>query len=326
MSKTTKTTSKNVTSPIIPKASSAKETAPKADIVLFVSAIASNPNGDPDDEGRPRLTDDSHALMTSNSIKRKIRNTIEFYRTTDGVDMFADSKDSNLIFVRPGTVRTEQIKQSIDLKKCPSVEKALSAKDSSEDKKKATPVTREDRAYVADQLCEKFFDVRAFGQVLGTVGGLTGAVQIEHAISVNELYINDRTITTCQVANKSEAESKDRSMGRQSGVEYALFPIVIHVNSIVAAQNGFTRKDYENVITLLKEIWDVTNSSVRNLQYEKMFIFEHENMRGNMPMKDIREAIKIKQKVERPKSFADFEVSVDQKLVSKFKGVNVIEY
>jgi len=319
-------TNKNATAPIIPSNSNGKEIAPKADIVLFVSAINSNPNGDPDDEGRPRLTDDAHAVMTSISIKRKIRDTVEYYRTNESVDMFANRKDTNQIFVRPGTIRTEQVKESIDLKRCPSVVKALSAKESSDDKKKATPVTREDRVYVAEQLCDKFFDVRAFGNVLGTVGGLLGAVQIENAVSVNELYINDMTITTCQVANKAEAESKDRSMGRRSGVEYALFPIFIHVNGVVAAQNGFTREDFNNLIALFKEMWDVTNSSVRTLQFEKMYVFEHENVRGNMPMKDIRKAIQIVPRVEKPKSFDDYDVSLDPIVVKGVKGIKLTEY
>ena len=297
---------------------------PRAEIVLLLSCINSNYNGDPDDEGRPRQDADGYGVMTPQCLKRKIRDTLGIYRDDDDIDLF--DPETNQIFVEKNSVRTSKMKDSINCDKYPEIMKALTAKDSSSDKKSGVLVSREARAYAADTLCKKFVDTRTFGQVLGNIGAITGPVQVETAISVNKVDITDRCITAEQVANESEAESKKSTMGRQSSAKYALFPFFIHVNPFRAKETGFSKKDYHNLITLLKEAYDVTNSSVRFLQFEKMFIFEHADKRGSMPTAELRKVVKIKQKAESPSSFDDFEVTLDKDMISKHEGIIVTEF
>ena len=299
------------------------DTAPRADIVLLVSCINSNYNGDPDDEGRPRIDDDNFGIMTAVSFKRKLRDTIGIYRDDESIDLF--KPETNQIFVEKHTVRTAKMKDNIDYKKFADLDKALTAKDSSKDKVSGALVSREARAYAADEICKKFVDARMFGQVLGNVGNITGAVQVENSRSVNQVVISDRCITVEQVANGAEAESKQATMGRQSSAKYALFPIYIHVNPFRAKETGFTKEDYNNLLVILQEAYDVTNSSVRFLQFEKMYVFEHADKRGSMPTALVRKAVRIKQKVESPASFDDFDVELDKNLIGKYNGIKVIE-
>lgn len=317
---------KRITAPIN-SAMKAKNTdiAPKADIVVFVSCRNSNYNGDPDDEGRPRITQDGYGLMSAVSIKAKVRDTAGFYRKNG--EMFeGDAADNNRIFVESRSVRTEQIRSVLDVKKGSNIEQILNAKTDTEGKEntKAKTPTREEMAMVAETLCSAFIDVRTFGQVTGTLGPITGPVIVENAVSANRVEIQDMCITARQVANLSES-SKPNTMGRQSYVEYALFPIFIHVNPFRANETSFTRKDYENLLDILKEMYEVTNSSVRQLQFEKMFVFEHEKRRGSIPPAVLRRGVKVTTTKKNPTCFEDFTVTVDPEMLKAHPGVHFKE-
>ena len=51
----------------------------KHDALLLFEAIDSNPNGDPDNAGKPRTDlDTGHGLVSDASLKRKIRDVVQF--------------------------------------------------------------------------------------------------------------------------------------------------------------------------------------------------------------------------------------------------------
>ncbi len=327
---------KKITAPISTSIRQDKniDAAPKADIIMLVSCINSNPNGDPDDEGRPRCDTEGHAVISNGSTKRKVRDTITAY-TDPSVGFFEGEEDKNKIFVERNSIRTQQMATVLDLKGRKELASVIKANDvdtegsSGEGEsgakgkgKKSPTVSREDRAYVAKQLCDNYLDTRLFGQCLGTIGAIEGAVQIENAVSVNVVDVDDMCITATQVANETQATTKgDRTMGRSSGVKFALFPIYIHVNGIRAKQNGLTRKDFDRFLDILSEMYEQTNSSVRNLQFEQMFVFEHDNVRGSMSMKDIREAVQFKTTKESPTSMNDIKIMVNENKIKSHKGI-----
>ena len=320
---------KKVTAPITTamKTDTNQEFAPRADILLVVSCTNTNPNGDPDDEGRPRTDLDNYGIISAGSLKRKVRDTVEDYN--DESVGFFDDPEHNKIFVQKQSVRTQQIANTLDFTGRDTLKKAVTAKDSpskkEEGKKESIVVSREDRAYAATELCKQFLDVRMFGQVLGTIGAIDGAVQFEHAFSVNTVDIEDMGITSSQVANGVEAKTKDRTMGRNSRVKFALYPICIHVNGIRARKNGFTRADYERMLAILAEMFDNTNASGRTIQFENMYIFEHESLRGNMPLKAFRKAITFDVKTDTPKSMDDIEVNIHRDIIDSYQGIKFIE-
>lgn len=324
--------SKKVSAPISTAIKQDKnfEAAPKADVILLVSCLNSNPNGDPDDDGRPRCDTDGYALVSSVSTKRKVRDTITAY-TDPTVDFFDGEEDKNKIFVEHKSIRTQQMTAVLDRKTHKDLVNAIESKNAkskggepkdSESEGGNSNVSREERAYAAKQLCDNYLDVRLFGQCLGSIGAIEGPVQIENAVSVNKVDIDDMCITATQVANETQAKTKgDRTMGRASVVKFALFPIYIHVNGIRAKQNGMSRKDFDRLLDILTEMYDQTNSSVRNIQFEKMFVFEHENIRGSMPMKDIRDAVKFDVLKESPTSMKDIKIKVDEAKIKAHKGI-----
>ena len=305
---------------------------PRVDGLLLVSAPVSNYNGDPDAEGAPRIDADGYGIISSVSIHRKIRDTILMMTNNPAISMFKDDLDHNQIFVLPNSIRTEQTLKVLNLDPKSNLaqvfagyDKTANKSEGSSEKTSGPIATREERAMVANKVCESYIDTRLFGQVLN-VGGVTGAMHFEHAFSVDPVEIQDMGITTGQVANKKEAKAKVGTMGRTRFVKYALFPLRFHINPEYARLNHVTRKDYENIIEVLKYVFSLTNSANRHMQLERMFIFEHDNPLGSMPAAKIRKVVQIEKTTEIPNSFDDYKVVLDTALLKQYPGITVKEY
>ena len=313
--------------------SDAEKLVPRVDGVILVSAPVSNYNGDPDAEGAPRIDADGYGIISNVSIHRKIRDTILMMANNPAISMFKDDLDHNQIFVLPNSIRTEQTLKVLDLDPKSNLAKVFASYDNTSDKKeesseksnKAPMATREERAMVANKVCESYIDTRLFGQVLN-VGGVTGAMHFEHAFSVDPVEIQDMGITTGQVANKKEAKEKVGTMGRTRFVKYALFPLRFHLNPEYARLNHLTYKDYENVLEVLKFVFSMTNSANRHMQLERMFIFEHDNPLGSMPDAKLRKVVQIEKTTEIPNSFDDYKVVLDTEMLKQYPGITVKEY
>lgn len=305
---------------------------PRVDGILLVSAPTSNYNGDPDAEGAPRIDADGYGIMSNVSIHRKIRDAIQMMLDNPAVSLFKDDPEHNQVFVKPNTVRTEQTVKVLNLDPKSNLAKVFAGFDSTTSKnegsseKTSGPIaTREERAMVANKVCEAYLDTRLFGQVLN-IGGISGAMHFEHAFSVDPVEIQDIGITTGQVANKKEAKTKVGTMGRTRFVKYALFPLRFSINPEYARLNHVTRKDYENILEVLQHVFSLTNAANRHLQLERMFIFEHDNPLGSMPDAKLRKVVKIEKTTEIPNSFDDYKVELDTALLKKYPGIKVREY
>lgn len=77
----------------------------KHDALLLFDAIDSNPNGDPDNAGKPRIDyDTGHGIVSDVSLKRKIRDSVHFRVTEELIPA-----ERNLIFIRRGVSLNEQL-------------------------------------------------------------------------------------------------------------------------------------------------------------------------------------------------------------------------
>ena len=155
-----------------------------------------------------------------------------------------------------------------------------------------------DRAY-RDALCETYFDVRFFGQVVSTEGPLKGSfygqirgpLQITFAESRDKILQLDFSITRCAVANEKEAEKKDddnRTMGRKYTVPYGLYRCHIHFSPGFAAKTNFTYADLDNFLFALTRCFgdfNVDGSSARpgGMRVVGLVDFQHKDALGNAP-------------------------------------------
>lgn len=271
------------------------------EIVYLFEVRDGNPNGDPDNDNRPR-TDMStgHGLVTDGCVKRKVR---------DYLDMIGEE-----IFFRTGVVLNRQIVASFE----------------SLDKK----VKEENRAQAAKAaLVKKYFDLRAFGGVLSTgkdttqkAGQVQGPVQVNFARSVSPIEVAEHAITRKSVTSEKEAEAQiadhgsiQGTIGRKYTVPYALYRCLWTVTPARARDTGFSMADLSKILNSLVNMWDVDRSSTRGVISPRLIqVFEHECPKGSefalgrASLASIDDRVKVTKKGDiEPRSFSDYHVKVD---------------
>ncbi|MBI5388331.1 MAG: type I-C CRISPR-associated protein Cas7/Csd2 [Verrucomicrobia bacterium] len=167
-----------------------------------------------------------------------------------------------------------------------------------------------------DALCQTYFDVRYFGQVVSTEGPLKGSfygqirgpVQFTFAESLDKVLPLDATITRCAVASEKEAEKKDddnRTMGRKFGVDYGLYRCHIHFSPAFAAKTGFTYYDLDNFFFALTRMFgdynvDIAAARAGGMRLVGLVDFQHQSALGNAPAHRLFERVNVSGKrVER---------------------------
>ena len=135
----------------------------KIDFVGFISVEHANPNGDPLNGNRPRDTVEGLGEISDVCIKRKLRNRLQDF----GERVFVQSDD-----------RKDD--------GCKSLKERV---DSDEELKKMSKGKNTDVDEFARKVCEKWIDVRAFGQVFAFKGdavsvGVRGPVSLHPAFSI----------------------------------------------------------------------------------------------------------------------------------------------
>ena len=110
------------------------------DFILLFDVKDGNPNGDPDGGNLPRVDPETgEGLVTDVCIKRKVRNYIQM-ATDQG------------IFVRENAVLNDSINEAVE---------EATGKD-------AKTKNASDRDKARALMCQKYYDIRAFGAVLST--------------------------------------------------------------------------------------------------------------------------------------------------------------
>ncbi len=267
------------------------------DFTYLFDVTDGNPNGDPDAGNAPRQDPETqHALVTDCCLKRKIRNY---------VDMLKQGADGYKIYVRENSVLSEQQALAYDALKIP-----LGAK------KPDIPALRK-------WMCENFFDVRTFGAVMSTTntcGTVRGPVQLGIARSLDPVQPVQMTITRMAVTNPKEAEKNEvnQTMGNKWIIPYALFRVNGSVSAALldSSKNGATGFSEDDLTLLWKALENMfTNerSASRGVMSPRgLFIFKHASALGNARFETLYESISIEKKVEHPRAFSEYNVSLGE--------------
>ena len=187
------------------------------DFTILFDVKDGNPNGDPDSGNMPRVDiETGNGLTTDVCIKRKIRNRMQ--------DL------DKAIFV-----------QSDD--RCTDGYKSLSERAAA-----ATRGIKEQDEYV-HVVCEKWMDVRSFGQVFafkgdksGVSGGVRGPVSIHQAVSVSPVEVDSMQITKSVNSEPGDKKGSD-TMGTKHFVRFGLYKLKGSINVQLAEKTGFSRED-----------------------------------------------------------------------------------
>ena len=264
------------------------------EFVLFFEVENGNPNGDPDAGNMPRIDPEtSQGLVTDVCLKRKIRNY---------VDLSKGDKDKFDIYVRENAVLNETnllAYKELDIK--PEAKKL--------------PKKEEEATAVVKYMCNRFFDIRAFGAVMTTevnCGQVRGPVQLGFSKSLDVIVPQEVTITRMAVTKTQDAE-KERTMGRKHIVPYALYRAEGYISAALAQRTGFSEEDLELLWEALLNMFEHDHSAARGrMASRKLIIFKHDSALGNAPAHKLFDLVTVSRSNldAPPRSYKDYQISV----------------
>ncbi len=263
----------------------------KIDFVVLVKVTNANPNGDPLDGNRPRTTYTGQGEISDVCIKRKIRNRFQDM----GENIFVQSAD-----------RRDDGYMSLSERAAGNI---------------LAYVSKED---YAKQACEKWIDVRAFGQVFAFKSkdkkdnvsvGVRGPVSIHQAVSCSPVDINSMKITKSVNGEPSEGRSPD-TMGTKHFVEFGLYKIKGSVNVQLAEKTGFSDEDAEKLKEALRTLFINDASAARpdgSMEVVTLYWWKHENKIGQYSAAKVHDSVKIqiKEGVLIPAAVEDYDITLE---------------
>lgn len=295
-----------------------------SDFLFIYEAIQCNPNGDPDQENKPRMDYDTKTnLVTDTRVKRFIRDYLKATNEEEVVfvDMEGDSKvsvDSKLKAVVKRTVENEgELEKAFEgnpealktYKDIVTKEKDAEGvwKTITDKKFKHKEVNYELLAYLVK---EKFIDIRMFGSAFA-VGGFTkaytGPIQLNWGYSFNKVELIDSSSIVTIMNDDSSTFGKDYR------VHYSLLGFNGTINAPAAKTTGLTNED---VTAFRKAIWEsIPASPTRSKlnQYPKLYVeIVYNEGVSNGQFGDLRNFVETS-----PKE------GISDKQVRKFKELNL---
>lgn len=283
-----------------------KETAirNRYDFVILFDVENGNPNGDPDAGNMPRVDPETGlGLVTDVCLKRKIRNYVEVAK---------ENQEGYKIYVSEKVPLEENDKQALKYLGIEDV-KDVKKKDSNADGK------------IRDFMCQNFYDVRTFGAVMTTFvkgalscGQVRGPVQLGFSHSIDPIMPQEITITRVAITTaKRKDEGRNTEMGRKYIVPYGLYQAEGYVSANLARKStGFSEEDLQLLWKAIINMFENDHSAARgNMAVRELIVFKHDSELGNAPAYKLFERVKVTKKDPRkaPRSYADYEVTVDTK-------------
>lgn len=262
----------------------------KIDFAALVSVTNANPNGDPLNGNRPRTDYKGLGEISDVCIKRKMRNRMQDM----GKEIFVQSDD----------------RRSDD---------CISLKDRA--KFLASVKSQDEFARLA---CEKWLDVRSFGQVFAFKGfgcasvGVRGPVSIHQAVSIDPVDAISMQITkSVSGERKNEAERGSDTMGMKHFVRFGLYQIKGSINVQLAEKTGFTLEDAQVVKEALRTLFVNDASAARpdgSMEVVRVFWWEHNCKDGQYSSAKVHRLLKVQQKegIISPTSADDYDIKLDE--------------
>ncbi len=266
----------------------------KIDFVMLVSATNANPNGDPLNGNRPREDFAGYGEISDVCIKRKIRN-----RWQDmGAEIFVQSDDR-------ANDGYKSLKDRADGYEPLKVEIA---------KKKSA-----NRDKCAQLACDKWMDVRSFGQVFAFKGsdvslGIRGPVSIHQAVSVEPVDIVSMQITKSVNSESGKEGKASDTMGTKHRIGFGLYMVKGSVNVQLAEKTGFSQEDAEMLKEALKTLFENDASSARpegSMEVCRLYWWQHTEKMPAVSTAQVHRSVKVEADKERPRSCAEYKITLE---------------
>lgn len=267
----------------------------KIDFTLFFTVKDANPNGDPLMDNMPRTDYDGFGEVSDVCMKRKIRNRLQ----DEGHELFVQSQD-----------RIADGHKSLEAR----FDATFTKKDTDED--------------VAERACQRWIDVRSFGQVFTYQKrsiGVRGPVSISLAKSVSEVAVVNMQITRSTNGMKAEegkSKSKD-TMGMKNYIDFGVYKLTGSINCYFAEKTGLTEEDALHIKEALRTLFINDMSSARpegSMEVKKIYWFTHPNKLGVRSSAKIHDLVKASLlDKQKNTSYDDYVISIDQEKFAEFQ-------
>lgn len=274
------------------------------EFVILFDVENGNPNGDPDAGNMPRIDPETNlGIITDVCLKRKIRNYVETVK---------ENAAGYRIYIKEGIPLNRSDSEAYTYI-------GVDDKSIKEAKKKDDKID----AKIRDFMCSNFYDIRTFGAVMTTFvkaalncGQVRGPVQLGFARSVEPVIPQEITITRVAITTEADAEKKGAEMGRKYIVPYGLYRCEGYISANLARKTtGFSEEDLSLLWEAILNMFEHDHSAARgNMAVRELIIFKHDSEFGSAPAHKLFETVSIKRKtgVEVPRSYADYEVKVNE--------------
>lgn len=273
------------------------------DFVILFDVENGNPNGDPDAGNMPRIDPETGlGLVTDVCLKRKIRNYVEIVK---------EGEPGYGIYIKDSVPLNRSDAQAYEKLKITDVKKA---------KKDDPDLDRK----IRDFMCANFYDIRTFGAVMTTFvkaalncGQVRGPVQLGFARSVDPIVPQEVTITRVAITTEADAERKGTEMGRKYIVPYGLYRAEGFVSANLARKTtGFSEDDLALLWNAIIHMFDEDRSAARGkMAVRELIVFKHSSELGDAPAYKLFEPVQAKKNVDVPRSYRDYDVSVDESAI-----------
>ncbi|TEB12459.1 hypothetical protein Psfp_03747 [Pelotomaculum sp. FP] len=267
----------------------------KIDFAVIINVKNANPNGDPLNGNRPRVTYDGLGELSDVCIKRKIRNRL----MEAGKSVFVQSDDNRNDNYRSLRSRAEGELKNIDMK---------------------------DECKYREEACKKWIDVRAFGQVFAYKGGedkgvsigIRGPVSIHSAFSVSPVSVSSIQITKSVSGEGDGTKRASDTMGMKHRVDHGVYVFYGSMNPQLASKTGFSDEDALSIKQALIELFQNDASSARpegSMEVYKVFWWEHNCKNGQYSSAKVHRSLNVSLKpgVTEPKNIEeDYDISLQE--------------
>ena len=262
----------------------------KIDFVALVSVTRANGNGDPLDGNRPRTDYNGFGEISDVCIKRKIRNRMQDL----GNEIFVQSDD-----------------------RCTDGYKSLSERAAA-----ATRGIKSQDEYV-HVVCEKWIDVRSFGQVFAFKGdksgvsvGVRGPVSIHQAVSVSPVEVDSMQITKSVNSEPGDKKGSD-TMGTKHFVRFGLYKLKGSINVQLAEKTGFSREDADVIKECLRTLFLNDASSARpegSMEVVKLYWWDHGCKDGRDSSAKVHRLVHVEPKdpAVTPSCVEDYNITLEE--------------
>lgn len=275
----------------------------KIDFAVILTVQHANPNGDPLNGNRPRVTYEGYGEISDVCIKRKIRNRLQDM----GHKIFVQSDDNRVDDYGSLRERAEKTLKEVNMS---------------------------DKKEFQEAACKEWLDVRAFGQVFAFKGKkgkksegeedsdgvsipVRGPVSIHPAFSIAPVLDRSSSIQiTKSVSGEPSEKRGSDTMGMKHRVDHGVYVFYGSMNPQLATKTGFSDEDAQAIKEALRTLFVNDASSARpegSMEVYKVYWWEHNSPNSQYSSAKVHRSLKIKVKdgVDEPKDIKDYEIKRD---------------